>query len=443
MARSLLMSMRQQGGLMNHVQLRTSIARNILRSLGLASLSALALTVGCGSDGEGGGSDTGGGDDSAAAGGDGSYETMGCVPWPNPDWAGTGGFGAGGGNGGFGGGNGGFGGGNGGFGGGGGEVVAECPPEAQAQSVLSMVQYGCLSVDGPGVYADGQCCYPATAPGNCPGRPFVVDAVALRAPVRAVAASPWSAPISPRVEGLSTELRAALAAAWTRDAQLEHASVASFARFALELMAVGAPAELVAATHQAALDEIQHARLCFGLASAYSGGGIEPAELPIGERLDIRRDLASVAAAAVREGCIGETLAAMLACEQLASATDPCVRAVLSTIAADEGRHAELAWRAVAWAIRVGGPTVAESVRAAFDEALAAAVGDDSPMAPERDLRLHGQVGAASRKAASRRAVNELIAPAAAALLVSALPADKPPTRAADKPTLRAYQKET
>ena len=39
--------------------------------------------------------------------------------------------------------------------------------------------------------------------------------------------------------------RALLAEAWTTDALHEHASIASSARFSLELMAAGAPADLV------------------------------------------------------------------------------------------------------------------------------------------------------------------------------------------------------
>ncbi|WP_437625482.1 hypothetical protein [Sorangium sp. So ce1151] len=40
------------------------------------------------------------------------------------------------------------------------------------------------------------------------------------------------------------------------------------------------------------------------------------------------QDLAAVAASAAREGCVGETLAAVLAAEQLGQARDPAVRAV-------------------------------------------------------------------------------------------------------------------
>ncbi len=54
---------------------------------------------------------------------------------------------------------------------------------------------------------------------------------------------------------------------------------------------------------------------------------------------------------AIAEGCIGETVAAVEAAEQLAHASDPRVRAVLGRISEDETRHAELAWRFVAWAL--------------------------------------------------------------------------------------------
>jgi hypothetical protein len=51
---------------------------------------------------------------------------------------------------------------------------------------------------------------------------------------------------------------------------MEHASVAAFARFTLDLLALGAPADLVQSAQQALGDEIAHAELCFGLAGATS-----------------------------------------------------------------------------------------------------------------------------------------------------------------------------
>ncbi len=62
--------------------------------------------------------------------------------------------------------------------------------------------------------------------------------------------------------------RAALGAAWLRNALMEHASVAALARFTLELLAVGAPADLIRDSNAAASDETRHAELCFALAAS-------------------------------------------------------------------------------------------------------------------------------------------------------------------------------
>jgi hypothetical protein len=62
---------------------------------------------------------------------------------------------------------------------------------------------------------------------------------------------------APEVDGLSGEQRAELAAQWAADGAAEHASIASFARATLQLMALGAPAGLLADTQRAAADEVR------------------------------------------------------------------------------------------------------------------------------------------------------------------------------------------
>jgi hypothetical protein len=213
-------------------------------------------------------------------------------------------------------------------------------------------------------------------------------------------------------------VRATLADAWLRDALLEHASVASFARFSLELMAVGAPAKLVEQAHAAAMDEVRHARLCFALAGAYAGCELAPAPFGFdGGRVDVSADLAALAARAVQEGCIGETLAALQASEQLGCAVDGVVREVLSIIAEDEARHAELAWRFVRWAISVGGHDVRDAVARAFAEgapSMTAPPARDPAMSAA--LAAHGLLDG-SLPALLNRAYTEVVLPAARALL--------------------------
>ena len=127
--------------------------------------------------------------------------------------------------------------------------------------------------------------------------------------------------------------------------------IASFARFTLDLLAFGADSELVELAQRAGLDEIAHAKLCFGLAERYDGQVSGPAALDL-HGVQPAATLRAAARAAFVEGCIGETQAALLARAALAHATDTGARAALERIADDEARHAELAYRFVAFALQ-------------------------------------------------------------------------------------------
>lgn len=320
------------------------------------------------------------------------------------------------------------GGGTGGAGGGGGAgpVSTACPPPDQAP-----VSWGFQSLPsgeqavGPITPATaGMCCYSINQVLGT-GRPFMVDERARTAPVLRSPGAAWREALSaaPQTHDLTAEQRFLLAAAWTRDGLFEHASVASFGRFALELLAVGAPSELIEEAHQAAIDEVRHARLCLGLASAYAGATVAPAPFPFDGRVEVDESLATVAARAAREGCIGETLAAIQAAEQLARAEDPAVRAALAIIAEDEARHAELAWRTVSWALRSGGDDVRLAVSAVFAEITAPSLSSDADVASPA-LLAHGLLSGAELQATYSRALLEVVIPSARALLAacSALP---------------------
>jgi hypothetical protein len=303
-------------------------------------------------------------------------------------------------------------------GGTGGESPA-CPARADASRPLAAANFASIEkVQSEATVKNGQCCYQTLSTPMCEGRPYLVDGVArTAAPLcgpPAGTAYGMELP-APRTD-LDAALRADLASRWTRDALFEHASVASFGRFALELLAVGAPAELVEAAHRAALDEVRHAQLCFALASGYAGEAIAPGRFPFDGQVQVTADLASIAARTAREGCIGETVAAAVVAEQLAGATDPAVRAALAEIGEDEARHAELAWRTVAWAVRVGGPSVTRAVA----EVFASMGAPELPAADERDLATHGRPGSDAMRATAERALEEIVRPAAQALLAAA-----------------------
>lgn len=263
---------------------------------------------------------------------------------------------------------------------------------------------------------DGECCYYAEVINSesCEGRPFVIDGAARTADsARRV---DWSVAARPALDELDAETRRALADTWTEDALAEHASVASFARFIMELMSVGAPAELVADAQAALADEIRHAQLCFGLASAYAGRPVGPDVLPIAGSLDDRRDLATLTVAAFEEGCVNETLSALTALAARDRAADPAVRATLSEIGRDEVKHAELAWRFVAWAVKRD-----EAAR----QAVWAAVGRLAPFQPHpavatgsaRALVAHGRMSGPEHQRVLDDAIRDVVLPCTRGLL--------------------------
>ncbi|HYP87063.1 MAG TPA: hypothetical protein VEQ59_02905 [Polyangiaceae bacterium] len=208
------------------------------------------------------------------------------------------------------------------------------------------------------------------------GRPFLVEAEARVAPT--CASDAWSGcGASPRVDHLTTAERQALAAHWTRMGQMEHASIAAFARFQLQLLALGAPPSLVEDCTRALGDETQHTLLCFGLASAYAGRAISPGALDISGSL-LQVSLVEVVDLVLAEGCFGETSAALAALEAADLACDPLIAATYEQIARDEQRHAELAFRFVRWALerdyQAVAPRIIESLTA--DNAASTAVQD-------------------------------------------------------------------
>ena len=243
------------------------------------------------------------------------------------------------------------------------------------------------------------------------GRPYLVDEVAVLAD--AAARDDWRGGPAP---DLSLETRGRLAAAWTELARMEHGSVAAFAGFVLQLLAVGAPAELVSGAQQALGDEVEHARLCFGLASAYAGRGVGPGPLAVAPTAAV--DLAGLLVAVIREACVCETLSALEAREAAQQAVDPAVRGVWLQISGDEQRHAELGWRVVQWVLAAApelGALARDTFAAAIREARRGAAREAAAPA-ELELRAHGIVDAPLRAAVWRRGLAELIGPCAAAL---------------------------
>jgi hypothetical protein len=166
-------------------------------------------------------------------------------------------------------------------------------------------------------------------------------------------------------------LRAELAAEWRRNGMKEHASIAAFSRLSLDLIAVSAPAELLAEVQGDALDEIRHARLCFSVAHALDGRTDGPGHFPEARAraraLPTRSlVLAQLAIDAVIDGALNEGVSARLLARLAGTCTDPALAALLRGMAADEAKHAAHSWNVVAFCMESGGAPVVAALRGAL-----------------------------------------------------------------------------
>jgi hypothetical protein len=180
---------------------------------------------------------------------------------------------------------------------------------------------------------------------------------------------------APQVEKLAANERQKAALTWRADAEAEHASIAAFARLQLELLALGAPSQLVERAARAGLDEVAHARACFSLASALAGEQMGPgpfpeatAPRPLPHRTD--EALLRLAIESLIDGALNEGLAAACAREAAARASDAAVRSVLTRIAEDEAEHASLGWDICVWAATEPGSDRAVALRRALHTAI-------------------------------------------------------------------------
>jgi hypothetical protein len=291
----------------------------------------------------------------------------------------------------------------------------DLPPYKFGSGTGTNLMSGDPVIDTDRAALTGECCYKIN---HCvSGRPFTVAGTRRSATLRM--RTDWMSLLTAKLDPtkLDASMRAALASAWLEDALAEHASIASFARLTLELMQHGAPAELVAESQRASLDEIEHARACFALAERYAGAPRGPGNFPLDAALG-PVELAELASRTVHEGCVGETVAALVVAEQARNAVEPSVRAVLEEIAEDEARHAEFAWRVVRWALEVGGPATRTAVALAFEQqAPTLSHRTEAAQRPRGALAAHGQLTHAERAIVMARGLRDVVAPCARALL--------------------------
>ncbi len=243
-------------------------------------------------------------------------------------------------------------------------------------------------------------------PGQCvkdppvyKGRPLTVDGASHVAALEArgglgevvapQAIAPLGAPIAlgelgahdgADVGALEPALRQRLAELFATWAVEEHASIAAFARTVCELMALGAPAWLLADTQRALGDEIAHADACLRWCEALGGEPVVPGALPAAVAPFAAQALArELLAEVLRGGCVGETRAAHEALVLAHEAPLPAMRAHFRRIAEDEARHAALAFRTARWLLDTQ-PEHRSHAQAVIEEQLTALCAADRDM---------------------------------------------------------------
>jgi hypothetical protein len=163
---------------------------------------------------------------------------------------------------------------------------------------------------------------------------------------------------------------------------------------------------------------VQHAKSCFALASRYGRQTYGPAKLRVDDAIGAL-SLTEVARLTAEEGCVGETLGAILAREQLAVARDPAVVSILRRVAADEARHAELAWRFARWAVVHGDAHVHRAIADAVEGAIAATLGMQIVRYSSVDLdalHAHGRLTCEESRAVAKQAIEDVVRPSLHAL---------------------------
>ncbi|MFP2905744.1 hypothetical protein ACLESD_11945 [Pyxidicoccus sp. 3LFB2] len=172
-----------------------------------------------------------------------------------------------------------------------------------------------------------------------------------------------------RPEGLAKPGRvkpdSELGALFALKAHLEAASVPAFERLARELEAHGAPSPLVRRALRSAQEEVRHAQAMEALALRHGASMPEVVVEPFRPR-----SLEAMALENAREGCVRESLGALMAGWQARTAADAEVREVMTAIAQEELGHSELAWAIDSWAARRLGVAGSARLHEAKEEAL-------------------------------------------------------------------------
>lgn len=198
---------------------------------------------------------------------------------------------------------------------------------------------------------------------------------------------------------LTAPQKRVVADVWRQNGRAEHASIASFSRLSVDLLAVGAPMQLITHAHQDALDEVRHTETCFRIAALIDGEMHSPAAFPEVHHAKSRstvhaKALQELAIEGLIDGALYEGVAADLLAKLAHEAATPFLQETLHGIAADERRHAEHGWEILQWCIQTGGLDVVQAVQHAWAQIPQHIAPTVSPETADGSLTAFGVHGA-------------------------------------------------
>ncbi|MBX3162769.1 MAG: ferritin-like domain-containing protein [Deltaproteobacteria bacterium] len=139
---------------------------------------------------------------------------------------------------------------------------------------------------------------------------------------------------------------------WTNGVFTEYASAAAFSQLATAFIECGAPIDLTATCADIVVDEIAHVELVSRVVVEIGGAVPYALELDkITQLVDPEAPaLLRAAELAVTTSCVGESLSVPALQRSRTLTTNPLMRGVLDRLVRDEGPHAQLGPRFLAWA---------------------------------------------------------------------------------------------
>jgi hypothetical protein len=229
---------------------------------------------------------------------------------------------------------------------------------------------------------------------------------------------PWSQTTAGE---LTKAERARLAETWKRRGAAEYLAVSTFSVLAIDMVAAGAPADVLSHCVRSQLDEIRHAELAIRMVEIYGGKRIQPpsgmSNLPDKPGAD---KLQQAAANTLLVSCVSETYATTVLTATRDLTTDPVALAVLTSIYSDEVMHARLGWSYVRYAIDKGGQGVIDACAAMVPRALrgvANVIEAERPVGEVTEaVRRHGLMTSAEERVIYSRCVREVLVPGFEAL---------------------------